>query len=45
MKALYRPQKKAISLICSLIESPNLSKVQKVLKKDSRFKAFTVKCI
>ena len=45
MKALRKPQKKAVGFVCSLIESPNLSEVQKTLKRDSRFKAFAVKCI
>ena len=44
MKELHRPQKEAIGLVCSLIELPNLSKVQKALKRDSRFKVFIVKC-
>ncbi len=45
MKALRRSQKEAVGFICSLIESPNLSEVQKVLKKDSRFIAFAVEYI
>ena len=45
MEALYRPQKEAVGLVCSLIKSPNLSKVQKALRRDSRFKAFTVECV
>ena len=43
MEALYRPQKEAVGLVCSLIESLNLFEVQKALKRDSRFKAFAVK--
>ena len=45
MEALHRPQKEAVGLVCSLIESPNLSEVQKALKRDSRFKAFAVECV
>ena len=45
MEALHRPQKEAVGLVCSLIESPNLSEVQKALKRDSRFKAFAAECV
>lgn len=45
MEALCRPQKEAVGFVNSLIESPNLSEVQKVLKRDSRFKAFAIECV
>ena len=45
IEVLYRPQNEAVSLIYSLIELPNLSKVQKILKRDNRFKEFAKKCI
>ena len=45
MEVLHKPQKEAVGLFCSLIESPNLSEVQKALKRDSRFKAFAVEFI
>ena len=45
MEALHRSQKEAVGLVCSLIESSNLSEVQKALKRDNRFKAFAIKCV
>ena len=45
MKALHRPQKEAVGLFYFLIESSNLSEVQKEFKKDSKFKEFAIKCI
>ena len=45
MEVLYKPQKEVVGLVCSLRDSPNLSKVQKALKRDSRFKTFSVECI
>ena len=45
IKALHWPQKEAIGLVCSLIKSPNLFEVQKVLKRGSKFKAFAVKSV
>ena len=45
MEVLYKSQKEVVGLVCSLRDSPNLSEVQKALKRDSRFKAFSVKCI
>lgn len=42
MEALHRPQKEAIALVHTLIKLLNLSKVQKILKRDSIFKAFIV---
>lgn len=45
MKALHRPQKEAIALIRVLIESSNLFKVQRALKKDVTFNVFAVKCV
>ena len=45
MEALHKSQKEGIGLLCSLIESLNLSEVQKALKRDSRFKAFAVKYV
>ena len=45
METLHRPQKEAVGLIYSLIESSNLSEVQKALKRDSRFKVFATECV
>ena len=45
MEALHRPQKEAVGLVRSLIESPNLSEVQRALKKDGTFKASAVECV
>ena len=45
MEVLLRPQKETVDLLCFLIESPNLSEILKVLKRDSKFKAFVVKCV
>ena len=45
IEALHRPQKEAIGFVCSSIELPNLSEVQKVLIGDNKFKAFAVKCV
>ena len=45
IEALYRPQKEVVGLVCSLIESSNLSEVQKALKRDSTFKVFTIEYI
>lgn len=45
IKALCRSQKEVAGFVYSLIESPNLSEIQKVLKRDSRFKAFAIKCV
>ena len=45
MKALHRPQKEGVGLFYFLIESPNLSEVQKALKRDNRFKVFAIKYV
>ena len=45
IEALCRFQKEAVSFVCFLIELSNLFEVQKGLKKDSRFKAFTIKYV
>lgn len=45
IKALHSPHKEAVDLIYSLIEFPNLSKVSKVLKKNSKFKTFAIKYV
>lgn len=45
IEALHRPQKEAIALVRTLIESPNLSEVQRALKRDVTFKAFAVECV
>ena len=45
MEVLYRLQKEAIGLVYFLIKSLNLSEVQKALKRDSRFKSFTVEYV
>ena len=43
MQVLHRSQKEAVGLISSLMESSNLFEVQKILKKDRKFKIFAVK--
>lgn len=45
MEIVYKHQKELNGLVCFLIKSPNLSKISKVLKKDSKFKVFAVKYI
>ena len=45
MEALHKSQKEAVGFFCSLIELLNLSEVQKILKRDSKFKAFVVKFV
>lgn len=42
IEVLNRSQKKVIALVCAFIESLNLFKVQKILKRDNIFKVFTV---
>ena len=45
IEVLYRSHKEVISLVRSLIESPNLSEDQKALKRNSRFKTFVVEYV
>lgn len=45
IETLNRSQKEAITLVYAFIKSLNLFKIQKVLKKDSTFKIFTIKYI
>lgn len=45
MEVLHKFQKEAIGLVHSLIKLPNLSEVQRVLKRDNTFKTFVIECV